>query len=302
MSKDIRIGEVYVLHCLVNGKEYVGQTICGYLTRLRGHIKAARNGNEQPLYRALRRYGMDNFTIDIVWRGSAAELNAAEKRFIQQRKTFIDTGWGYNLTTGGGQYVMSEETRRKIAESSRKMWDTAQYREKQKYTPQRAQLVSEFAKARSAAGPYQTEESCKKIADGIRKAWAKPGAREIWKEALRSGWDDEARKHASEVTSLRTTTKEFKEASSIWQKAKWSDPVYKESMRDKAREIRKTLWGDEEFKANAIAKLQAALTPEVIAKRSASIRSAWEDPEMHKRQSEAVRRSWITRRQKGEKS
>ena len=49
-----RQGEIYVIHNLVNDKEYAGQTVKGYLVRFAGHIKAMHSGNTRPLYCAMR--------------------------------------------------------------------------------------------------------------------------------------------------------------------------------------------------------------------------------------------------------
>ena len=123
MKTQERTGHIYVLHNLVNGKEYVGQTINKPECRWAGHIKTAFMCNDQrPLYRAIRKYSLKNFTAQVIWSGPESKLNAAEKRFVRRRRTFIDTGWGYNLTTGGGQYRLSLQSRRKIAEASRRQF------------------------------------------------------------------------------------------------------------------------------------------------------------------------------------
>jgi hypothetical protein len=120
-----RQGEIYVLHNLDNDKEYVGQTIRGYLERLKGHMYAAFVGlSQKPLYRAMRKskriHGdLSHFTIEVVWRGPESELNNAERRFIRLRKTFINLGLGYNLTTGGGQCKMSRRTILKMRKSNK---------------------------------------------------------------------------------------------------------------------------------------------------------------------------------------
>ena len=118
-KKAERKGFVYILTCLVNNKGYVGQTIKSKPEiRWVEHINAARRGDRRPLYCAIRKYGVENFLAEVIWIGSEAKLDAAEVRFVRLRKTFIDTGWGYNLTTGGGtRRKLSAASRRKISES-----------------------------------------------------------------------------------------------------------------------------------------------------------------------------------------
>jgi group I intron endonuclease len=124
MAKTVeRVGWVYLLVNLLNGKEYVGQTVRGILNRFKDHVYAAFGKKcSTPLYRAMRRDGLENFAVYELWRGSESKLNAAEKRLIRQRKTFIDFGFGYNLTTGGGGFKMSAATRRAISRRQRKLF------------------------------------------------------------------------------------------------------------------------------------------------------------------------------------
>jgi group I intron endonuclease len=118
-----RVGYIYTLINLLNGKEYVGQTVRGTLNRLKQHVyEAFGKKTNTPLYRAMRRDGMANFKVAELWRGPESKLNAAEKRFIRQRKTFINLGFGYNLTTGGGQFKMSLATRKKISRLRKKFF------------------------------------------------------------------------------------------------------------------------------------------------------------------------------------
>jgi hypothetical protein len=104
------------LVCLATGKGYVGQTIKPHVeVRWLQHIKLAFvKNNSKPLYRAMRKYGLKNFTAEVIWRGPESKLNAAEKRFVKERRTFIDTGLGYNLTTGGDRYKLSRAAVRKL--------------------------------------------------------------------------------------------------------------------------------------------------------------------------------------------
>lgn len=115
-NKVDRQGSIYVLHCLVNDKEYVGQTIMQPPeVRWAGHISSAFvKKSTRPLYCAMRKYGLSKFTAEIIWSGSESKLNSMERKFIRERKTFIDTGWGYNLTTGGDHFKLSRRSIRKI--------------------------------------------------------------------------------------------------------------------------------------------------------------------------------------------
>lgn len=80
---------------------YIGITTCSLAKRWREHRCAAKTGNEGVLYRAMRKYGEDAFSITLVYEAtSKAEMFAVEKGLIAQYGTFAGSG-GYNLTSGG---------------------------------------------------------------------------------------------------------------------------------------------------------------------------------------------------------
>ena len=98
------MGIVYVLYCNKNGKQYVGQTIQRLGDRFNQHKCTARTGDEL-LYRAIRKYGWDNFSYDIFWRGECTqvELNEWEKYGIKLLSSHKSTGRGYNVDWGGSK-------------------------------------------------------------------------------------------------------------------------------------------------------------------------------------------------------
>jgi group I intron endonuclease len=116
-----RTSYVYELRCIVNDKGYVGQTVRKPEVRWTEHIEAAFKPNRRPLHRAIKKYGVESFTAEVLWQGPESKLNAAEKHFVRQRKTFIDTGWGYNCTTGGDTYRVSKTARRKMSRHARQI-------------------------------------------------------------------------------------------------------------------------------------------------------------------------------------
>lgn len=140
--------EVYVITNMVNGKQYVGITTRGYKRRFIRHKAEARAGNPKPLYAAMRKHGVENFTAVIVdWATSWDQLCEMEQRYVGQLHTYVDEGCGYNLTRGGegapGR-ILSEDHKVKIQatkntwtadekdriiqlqrESTKTYWDTA---------------------------------------------------------------------------------------------------------------------------------------------------------------------------------
>ena len=58
-------GEVYIIKNNINDKVYIGQTIQGYKNRFYSH-KHESKSIDRPLYRAFKKYGFDNFYIELL--------------------------------------------------------------------------------------------------------------------------------------------------------------------------------------------------------------------------------------------
>ena len=285
-----RQGWVYVLHNLLNGKEYVGQTVCGVANRWKGHLDAAfRLKSQKPLYRAIRRYGKENFAVTELWTGPQSKLNAAEIRFVRQRKTFIDTGWGYNLTTGGGQYELSKLAIKKIALAARAQWDdTSKRRVIVKAIRKSAKVVDIKARVAKFKATVHTQEVTAKFSKSAKeranrpeeKAWTSimktvDWAREGVKEARKQTPDAIAARGKKIAAALRTPEMRFRlstaqkesyakdatrsERMSAAQKAAWE--------RDPDRRIKTSLQSTGRVMSTAaIEKIRAAATAQWASK------------------------------------
>jgi len=93
---------VYKITNNVNGHGYIGITQCSLAKRWREHLCAARTGSDKRLYRAMRKYGTDNFSIAVLYEAdSFQELQVVERGLIAAHGTYASNGRGYNLTSGG---------------------------------------------------------------------------------------------------------------------------------------------------------------------------------------------------------
>jgi len=105
---------IYCITNLVNDKKYVGQTIRDPDVRWYEHKYNANNDCVYYIHRSMRKYGSTNFQFEVIDESTnnIDELNDLEEFYISFYDTF--KGHGYNLTSGGDSFVMSEETKEKL--------------------------------------------------------------------------------------------------------------------------------------------------------------------------------------------
>ncbi len=117
-----RSGEpsVYVIHNNLSGKRYVGKTI-NVRTRWKSHRQDSRRA--QPLScigRALKKYGLTNFTFTILEICETEEAAYDRERYWIAFYASDQKEFGYNLESGGhGGKVVSNDTRAKLSAASK---------------------------------------------------------------------------------------------------------------------------------------------------------------------------------------
>ena len=129
---DPKLAGIYLFKNNINGKCYIGQGV-SIRKRLKHHLSNIRNKRyDLPLYRAIEKYGLHNFTIDIVESFIPDEsitteqlinkLDNLEIKYIEQYEGYTK---GYNCTKGGDFGVlglkMTEEQRKKVSENTKKL-------------------------------------------------------------------------------------------------------------------------------------------------------------------------------------
>jgi group I intron endonuclease len=98
MEGNMSVG-IYKIENLINGKCYIGQSINIEL-RWKRHKEVVKNC-DYPLYLAIRKYGIENFSFDIVQECEPSKLDELEIYWIKYYNSYYD---GYNQTRGGDQY------------------------------------------------------------------------------------------------------------------------------------------------------------------------------------------------------
>ena len=109
---------IYKATNLVNGKIYIGQTTRTLQERKKSHNQLAKRGT--PYFRkAIIKYGINNFKWQVICIcPNIDSLNDQEQYYIAY---YDSMNKGYNLTSGGLNYIMSEKSKKKMSESKQNM-------------------------------------------------------------------------------------------------------------------------------------------------------------------------------------
>ena len=111
---------IYKITNTINGKCYVGKTIHSIEKRWNEHCRDARkeSNEKRPLYSAIRKYGIEYFTIEQLEECSITDLSDREVYWIETLGSFK---YGYNATTGGdGKPYIDRQLVVKLYEKYRK--------------------------------------------------------------------------------------------------------------------------------------------------------------------------------------
>lgn len=184
-----------------NGKAYVGIT-SDFARRMKAH-KAASAKYQQPVCRAIAKYGWENVTREVLVVGPYAYIRQLESTAIVAFNTRIPHG--YNVSEGG-EFApsLAPEVRAKISKSNTGKTPTIAQREKQADSMRAKWLDPEYRKKTIAAatGNKRSDETKKK--QSVARIGIKFSDEHRAKlSAARKGkivhpWSDESRKKASE--------------------------------------------------------------------------------------------------------
>jgi group I intron endonuclease len=180
---------VYKITNLVNGKNYVGQTREHLKRRWTKHVCSALKGSNTTLHKAIRKYGRESFSLEILCVClSEEQMKFAEIAFIQALKSEVPNG--YNLTFGGEGGEPTLETREKMRRSHLGKKDSEETKHKKsvankgrKKTKEHAENISKGKLGKgfstehienlriSHLGTKQTEETKRKKSVSMKLSW-----------------------------------------------------------------------------------------------------------------------------------
>lgn len=103
MAYSRRHPTIYEITNAITGKRYVGMTSAPLIARWNAHLRDAANGAKTSLHAAMRKYGVENFSVQPIFSlffdQPRSVLLDYERYFIMERNTYAPVG--YNLTRGG---------------------------------------------------------------------------------------------------------------------------------------------------------------------------------------------------------
>ena len=87
---------IYKIENNLNGKIYIGATTQSVEDRWKQHLSERNRSGHRPLYKAMNKYGIENFSVKII--EETNNLEERERYWIEYYRSFK---YGYNATFGG---------------------------------------------------------------------------------------------------------------------------------------------------------------------------------------------------------
>lgn len=176
---NFRTTGIYKLTNVVNGKIYIGQSKNIHL-RMKYHMADSVRVNDPrgnyPMYDDMRKYGFENFKLDIIELCEEDELNELERKYILEYNS-TDENIGYNLTAEAHGFkdrrivklTHSPEIMKKHGERLRK-WNLKQWQDAE-YIKMKSEFSSKLQKERLKDPEYLAIKTSqlKKATDKMKK-------------------------------------------------------------------------------------------------------------------------------------
>lgn len=102
LPMEVKIVIIYKITNNINNKVYIGLTTCSLSYRWTKHLTECKNiNNQKHLYRAMRKYGPENFSIEQIDSSEKLDQLGQLERYYIKKYNSQNPNYGYNLTAGG---------------------------------------------------------------------------------------------------------------------------------------------------------------------------------------------------------
>lgn len=116
----VKKGKIYKITNKKNDLVYIGCTINSLKRRFHEHLyRCFKTDYKSKLYNSIKKYGQENFTIELIEECDLSVIYKTEKKYIEQYDSYNN---GLNSTLGGDGclgYTHSQEIRKKISENTK---------------------------------------------------------------------------------------------------------------------------------------------------------------------------------------
>lgn len=180
---------------LVNGKVYVGQTCFTMEQRWKSHLACAIKGSNLPFHKALKKYGKDQWSHEILECNITDQetANVRERFWIQSFSTLL-TENGYNCWGGHECFEASETTRQKMSFVQSLIQNDPSVREKAARTRKQNGFTHSEAMRKNLSvknkGQKRSEDFRKRISEINKEVQNRPDVKEKRRLKAENSWQD----------------------------------------------------------------------------------------------------------------
>jgi group I intron endonuclease len=119
--------KVYKIVNSANNKIYIGRTSKSLYTRFTKHLNAAKSNSYYRLHAAIRKHGIDKFSIELLCETEILEFSAKIEEDLIRSYNSNSYEFGYNMTSGGLGELRSKESYKKQGEKLRRVKRTPEW-------------------------------------------------------------------------------------------------------------------------------------------------------------------------------
>lgn len=162
----VKLTGIYKIVNIINNKLYIGQSVDIY--KRWNYHKYELNNNKHfniHLQNSWNKYGEDNFKFEIIEICPKDRLNDKEKYYIMFYNSNNENG--YNISEGGNDSIITDETKRKMSQSHIGILRTIESRAKQslKLSGKNNPMYGMRGEKHPSFGKKRSNNTCSKIRD-----------------------------------------------------------------------------------------------------------------------------------------